>query len=147
MCSGIFGIYIIEKWLKAGKGGTTKQDQVDDAGGLETRSVLFVEQSRKGELARRLRDVEKKVNRFVGYKTKIMEGTSFRRSCREKTLISWNLASPTRRRDRWRRSIRHRRTKASWRSKCVCVGICSFLPCRRCKVTAGWGLKILLESR
>ena len=28
----------------------------------------------KGELARRLRDVEKKVNRFVGYKTKIVEG-------------------------------------------------------------------------
>ena len=64
----------IDKWLKAGKGGTAKQVQTEDTKGLETRTVLFVEQSKKGELARRLREVEKKVSRIVGYKTKIVEG-------------------------------------------------------------------------
>ena len=41
---------------------------------LETRSVLFVEQSKGGELAKRLREIERKVNIIVVYKTKIMEG-------------------------------------------------------------------------
>ena len=37
---------------------------------LETRSVLFVEQSKGGELAKRLREIERKVNRIVWYNTK-----------------------------------------------------------------------------
>ena len=64
----------IEIWLKAGNERKSKQDQNEKDRGMETRSVLFVEQSRKGELAKRLREVEKKVNRIVGYKTKIVEG-------------------------------------------------------------------------
>ena len=69
----------IDRWLMAGNGGgqasdTQNMDQTEDTNRLETRTVLFVEQSMKGDLAKRLRDVEKKVNRIVGYRTKIVEG-------------------------------------------------------------------------
>ena len=41
---------------------------------LETRTVLFVETSRGGELAKRLRAVERRTNNIVGFKTKIVKG-------------------------------------------------------------------------
>ena len=63
----------LDKWLKAGKGKKDGKAQ-EKLPEIETRSVLFVEQSKGGELARRLREVEKKANRIVGYRTKIVEG-------------------------------------------------------------------------
>jgi hypothetical protein len=63
----------LDKWLKAGKGKKDGKAQ-EELPEIETRSVLFVEQSKGGELARRLREVEKKANRIVGYRTKIVEG-------------------------------------------------------------------------
>ena len=60
----------LDKWRKAGK----KDGKETEDCKLETRSVLFVEQSKGGELAKRLREVERKANKIVGYKTKIVEG-------------------------------------------------------------------------
>jgi hypothetical protein len=64
----------LDKWRKAGK--TTETDKKTNGmeSKLETRSVFFVEQSKGGELAKRLREIERKANRIVGYKTKIVEG-------------------------------------------------------------------------
>ena len=60
----------LDIWLKAGKTDGKETENCK----LETRSVLFVEQSRGGELAKRLREVERRANKIVGYKTKIVEG-------------------------------------------------------------------------
>ena len=63
----------LDRWLKDGQSQRVCQDQYKEVD-METRSVLFVEQSKGGELAKRLREVERKANRIVGYKTKIVEG-------------------------------------------------------------------------
>ena len=57
-------------WLKSGNTDEKNKEKSD----VETRSVLFVEQSKGGELAKRLREVERKANKIVGYRTKIVEG-------------------------------------------------------------------------
>ena len=41
---------------------------------LQTRTVLFVEQTRGGELAKRLRSIGKRTENMMGFKTKIVEG-------------------------------------------------------------------------
>jgi hypothetical protein len=41
---------------------------------METRTVLFVQNGKGGELAKRLRDVERRANQSVGYNTKVVEG-------------------------------------------------------------------------
>ena len=41
---------------------------------LETRTVFFCEQTNNGELARRLREVERRLTRITGFKTKIIDG-------------------------------------------------------------------------
>ena len=47
-----------------------------EAGNAEipTRTVLFVENTKGGELAKRLRNVERKTQNMMGFKTKIVEG-------------------------------------------------------------------------
>jgi hypothetical protein len=61
---------ILDRWLKDGQSVTGSSRQEN----LQTRTVLFVEQTRDGELAKRLREIERRTNRLVGYKTKIVEG-------------------------------------------------------------------------
>ena len=58
----------MDKWLKHGK----PKSSVDNS--IPTRTVLFVENTRGGELAKRLREVEKRTQRMTGFKTKIVEG-------------------------------------------------------------------------
>ena len=41
---------------------------------IPTRTVLFVENTKGGELAKRLREVERKTQNMMGFKTKIVEG-------------------------------------------------------------------------
>ena len=50
----------LDKWLKAGKTAETDKRTNGIESKLETRSVLFVEQSKGGELAKRLREIERK---------------------------------------------------------------------------------------
>ena len=45
-----------------------------DSATIKTRSVLFVEVTRGGLLAKRLREIELKLRKITGYKTKIVEG-------------------------------------------------------------------------
>jgi hypothetical protein len=61
---------ILEGWLK------DKNDERDGNGtaDIPTRTVLFVENTRGGELAKRLRAIERRANGIVGFKTKIVEG-------------------------------------------------------------------------
>ena len=41
---------------------------------IKTRTVLFVEMSEKGKLAKLLREVELRLSRITKYRTKIVEG-------------------------------------------------------------------------
>ena len=58
----------LNKYLKDGK--------CQEAGNnsLPTRTVLFVEQTRGGELAKRLRSIGKRTENMMGFRTKIVEG-------------------------------------------------------------------------
>ena len=58
----------LDKWLKDGKAKNNEDKSIP------TRTVLFVENTRGGELAKRLREVEKRTQRMTGFKTKIVEG-------------------------------------------------------------------------
>jgi hypothetical protein len=58
----------LDKYLKDGnyqEAGNTN---------LQTRTVLFVEQTRGGELAKRLRSIGKRTENMMGFRTKIVEG-------------------------------------------------------------------------
>ena len=80
------------KWFKNKKGGRSKEDEEEHGVGssgihgalklgsryaqkLELKSVLFVEQSPRGELARRLRDALKKMEPTLGFRVKVVERT------------------------------------------------------------------------
>ena len=58
----------LNKYLKDGN------YQEDGNRNIPTRTVLFVENTRGGELAKRLRSVEKRTENMMGFKTKIVEG-------------------------------------------------------------------------
>ena len=58
----------MDKWLKDGKAKNNEDKSI------QTRTVHFVENTRGGELAKRLREVEKRTQRMTSFKTKIVEG-------------------------------------------------------------------------
>ena len=55
--------------MKTVPGNTQESDN-----NIPTRTVLFVENTRNGELAKRLRAVEKRANVITWFRTKIVEG-------------------------------------------------------------------------
>ena len=61
----------LDHWLNPNK---NKDPASRKSNTLETRTVLFVEASKNGTLAKRLSEIEKRTNQIVGYKTKIVEG-------------------------------------------------------------------------
>ena len=60
----------LNKYLRDGK----NQEDGNQNMTIPTRTVLFVENTRGGELAKRLRSVEKRTQNMTGFKTKIVEG-------------------------------------------------------------------------
>ena len=61
--------HLLDDWLTVQKAGNQKPDR-----SIPTRSVLFVENTRGGKLAKQLRETEQRVFKLVGVKTKIVEG-------------------------------------------------------------------------
>jgi hypothetical protein len=61
--------HLLDDWLTVQKAGNQKPDR-----SIPTRSVLFVENTRGGKLAKQLREIEQRVCKLVGFKTKIVEG-------------------------------------------------------------------------
>jgi hypothetical protein len=53
--------------------GATKEKPGDTREGMRTKTVLFVEQTPKGELARRMREVERRLPNMPGFKSKVSD--------------------------------------------------------------------------
>ena len=62
----------MNRWLNGAKGNTVKSKK-EATNNIQTRTVLFVENTRGGSLAKRLREVEKSKSEMVGFKTKVVE--------------------------------------------------------------------------
>jgi hypothetical protein len=67
----------LDRWLQTepevGKTASPSQEENPKVKNIQTRTVLFVENTRGGDLAKRLREVEKRTCEMVGFKTKIVE--------------------------------------------------------------------------
>ena len=55
-------------------GGATEGKKGQKTTEMETKTVLFCEQTRNGELARRLKEVESRMSEITGFRTRIVEG-------------------------------------------------------------------------
>ena len=60
----------MDKYLKDGNNQGAGHKNAE----IPTRTVLFIEQTKGGELAKRLREVERRTHKMTGFRTKIVEG-------------------------------------------------------------------------